>query len=112
MNSVKRLFRMPGVHQNLPGALIGTGVGIGLTVASTLLTGLFRRIGKRKNRDKSPKQDAADNSGASTPKVSKNKNMAFGSPAFGSPATSYDSEVIVWHRMGFCHGRARREESH
>ena len=78
--------------QNLSGALIGAGVGIGLTVASRLLTGLFRRIGRKRNSGKSQKQ--VEVSEASTPKADKKQHIAFGSPAFGSPAASYDGEVI------------------
>ena len=69
------------------GALIGAGVGIGIHLASRLLTGLFHR-GKRTKPVKEEKQ--VDDSVASTPKATKTAQRdvsAFGSPAFGSPAS-------------------------
>lgn len=83
---------MPG--QTLPGALIGAGVGIGLTVASKLITGLFFRRGKRTSRKPTHKQEVVIDSVASTPKAGKKQQMAFGSPAFGSP-TSFDNDVSL-----------------
>ena len=71
------------------GALIGAGVGIGLTVATRLISGLFRR--GRKQQKKAEADQLDDSSVASTPKASKagqrEMNAAFGSPAFGSPSS-------------------------
>ena len=69
------------------GALIGAGVGIGLTVATRLISGLFRR--GRKQHSKTVADQLDDSSVASTPKASKagQRDAAFGSPAFGSPTS-------------------------
>ena len=97
VSRVRRLFRQMPSAQIGAGALIGAGVGVGITLASKLLSGLFNRR-KTTKVIKAEQSSQKEDSVASTPKATKTAHRdvsAFGSPAFGSPA-SFDQVSICY----------------